>query len=186
MVFFALPNHEVYRLGKNSIYNKAYEEYLVDIAVALGANPVVAKLDMCDVVKFLGLKELGNLLSHCLELFALLRRGQSFRCAAIIIILLLSLLCLLLLLLLLLLSSSSSSSSSSASRYWCNCFYCSRCSSVMMHGKPSFTCLMVLDVLGLCHYFFFFFFSYHHSAGKLPLALRLLETTHVAENLFDL
>ena len=50
--FFALPNHEVYRLGKNSIYNKAYEEYLVDIAVALGANPVVANLDMCDVVKF--------------------------------------------------------------------------------------------------------------------------------------
>jgi hypothetical protein len=31
--FFALPNHEVYRLGNNSIYNKAYEEYLVDIAV---------------------------------------------------------------------------------------------------------------------------------------------------------
>ena len=50
--FSVQSNHEVYRLGKNSIYNKAYEEYLVDIAVALGANLVVAKQDMCDVVKF--------------------------------------------------------------------------------------------------------------------------------------
>ncbi|CAC5413370.1 MMEL1 [Mytilus coruscus] len=50
--FFGLPNQEVYRLGRHNLYNKAYEEYLVDVAVSLGAHPNIAKKDMCDVVEF--------------------------------------------------------------------------------------------------------------------------------------
>ncbi|XP_052092449.1 phosphate-regulating neutral endopeptidase PHEX-like [Mytilus californianus] len=50
--FSGLSNHEVYRLGRHNLYNKAYEEYLVDVAVSLGAHPNIAKKDMCDVVEF--------------------------------------------------------------------------------------------------------------------------------------
>ncbi|CAC5413371.1 MMEL1 [Mytilus coruscus] len=50
--FSGLPNQEVYRLGRHNLYNKAYEEYLVDVAVSLGAHPNIAKKDMCDVVEF--------------------------------------------------------------------------------------------------------------------------------------
>lgn len=50
--FKHLINHEVYRLGINNFYNKAYEEYLVDTAVLLGADLKTARRDMRDVFEF--------------------------------------------------------------------------------------------------------------------------------------
>lgn len=50
--FGSLPNYELYFLGKNSIYNRAYIQFGIEIAVELGADPSVAKKDMNDIFEF--------------------------------------------------------------------------------------------------------------------------------------
>ena len=50
--FGGLLSFELYSLGRNSIYSKAYIRFGIELMVALGAKPSVAKKDMNDVYTF--------------------------------------------------------------------------------------------------------------------------------------
>ena len=50
--FGGLANYELYFLGRNSLYAKAYIRFGIEFMIALGAKPLVAKRDMNDIYSF--------------------------------------------------------------------------------------------------------------------------------------
>ena len=50
--FGGFANYELYFLGRNSVYAKAYIRFGIEYMVALGANPTMAEKDMNDIYSF--------------------------------------------------------------------------------------------------------------------------------------